>query len=320
MIHLTDAQIDGLISIDEAIPALERGFRGLASGNTAVQQRVRTEAGGVKLSTLGAVIPELGVSGAKVYSTIAGRFNFVIVLFSTADGSLLATLDANAITRLRTAATTVVAVRALARKAATIAAIFGTGVQGRAHALALAAHTQLRSFRIVGLEGTEELAAEVNASGASNGVEAFVCNAADAVSGADVVVTATRATGALFDGATVSQGALVAAIGSSLPHTRELDDALIARASRIVVELRDQARLEAGDLVLAKPGTFNWADTVELGDVLVGTAKGRVQDDDVIVYKAVGIGLQDIVLAGIAWEKHVSRNTIRLRGALQGQQ
>lgn len=318
MIHLTDAQIDELIAIDDAIPALERGFRGLANRNAAVQQRVRTEADGVKLSTLGAVVPELGVAGAKVYSTIAGRFNFSIVLFSTVDGSLLATLDANAITRLRTAATTVLAVRALARKQATTAAIFGTGIQGRAHALALAAHTQLRSFRIVGLEGTEELAAELSAAGASHGVEAVVSDAAHAVRGADVVVTATRATGALFDGATVAQGALVAAIGSSLPHTRELDDALIARASRIVVELRDQARQEAGDLVLAKPGTFNWEDTVELGNVLVGSEKGRVRDDDVIVYKAVGIGLQDIVLAGIAWEKHVSRNTIRLRGALQG--
>lgn len=320
MIHLTDAQIDELINIDDAIPALERGFRGLASGDAAVQRRVRTEAGGVKLSTLGAVVPELGVAGAKVYSTLSGQFNFSIILFSTVDGRLLATLEANSITRLRTAATTVVAVRALARKQATTAAIFGTGVQGRAHALALATHTDLRSFRIVGLEGTLELAAEVNAVGASHGVRAVVSDPADAVPGADVVVTATRATGALFGGTTVTEGTLVAAIGSSLPHTRELDDALIARASRIVVELRDQAREEAGDLVLAKPGTFNWADTVELGDVLAGSAKGRLRDDDVIVYKAVGIGLQDIVLAGIAWAKHVSRNTIRSRGALQGPQ
>ncbi len=320
MIHLTDAQIDDLINIDDAIPGLQQGFRALASGNAAVQQRVRTEAGGVKLSTLGAVVPELGVAGAKVYSTIAGRFNFSIVLFSTVDGSLLATLDANAITRMRTAATTVVAVRALARKQAATAAIFGTGVQGRAHALALAAHTELMLFRVVGLEGREELAEEIKAAGASRGVEAVVCDAADAVLGADVIVTATRATGTLFDGTTVCPGALVAAIGSSLPNTRELDDTLIARASRIVVELRQQARQEAGDLLLVQPGTFSWADTVELGDVLLGNAKGRVRDDDIIVYKAVGIGLQDIVLAGIAWEKHVSRNMIRLRGELQGPQ
>ncbi|MFP3707857.1 ornithine cyclodeaminase family protein [Paraburkholderia sp. SIMBA_009] len=308
MIHLTDAQIDELITIDDAIPALERGFRDLANGHAAVQRRVRTEAGGVKLSTLGAVMPELGVAGAKVYSTIAGQFNFSIVLFSTVDGSLLATLDANAITRLRTAATTVVAVRALAKPDARTVAVFGTGVQGRAHALALAAHTKLRSFRIVGLEGTRELAAAVMAAGSTRGIEASVCEANDAVRGADVIVTATRATGALFDGNAVVPGALVSAIGSSLPHTRELDDTLIARASRIVVELREQAREEAGDLLLVKPGTFDWNDTVELGDVLAGRATGRASADDIVVYKAVGIGLQDVALAGIAWQKHLARN------------
>lgn len=309
MIHFTDAHIDQLVDMDTAIPALEQGFRDLANGRAAVQQRVRTEIGGVKLSTLGAVLPDLGIVGAKVYSTIAGRFSFSIVLFSSADGSLLATLDANAITRIRTAATTVAAVRVLAAKHARTAAIFGTGVQGRAHAMALAAHTGLESFRIVGLEGTHELAAEIEAAGASRNVESRVCDAADAVRGADVIVTATRATGALFDGTTVSPGTIVAAIGSSLPTTRELDDALLARASRIVVELREQARMEAGDLLLARPGTFRWADTVELGDVLAGKAKGRVREDDVIVYKAVGIGLQDIVLAGVVWEKYLGRSS-----------
>ncbi|WP_322103349.1 ornithine cyclodeaminase family protein [Paraburkholderia sp. J41] len=317
MIHLTDAQIDALITIDDAIPALERGFRALSEGNAAVQRRVRTEAAGVKLSTLGAVVPELGVAGAKVYSTISGQFNFSIVLFSTVDGSLLATLDANAITRLRTAATTVVAVRALAKPGARSVAVIGTGVQGRAHALALAAHTKLRSFRIAGLEGTRELAAAVAAAGSTRGIEAGVCDASEAVRGADVIVTATRATGALFDGHAVAPGALVAAIGSSLPHTRELDDTLVARASRIVVELREQAREEAGDLLLAPPGAFDWNDTVELGDVLTGRASGRASDDDIVLYKAVGIGLQDVVLAGLAWQRHLARNATRPLDAVQ---
>jgi ornithine cyclodeaminase len=213
-----------------------------------------------------------------------------------------------------------VAVRALAKQQARTVAVFGTGVQGRAHALALAAHTGLQSFRIVGLEGTRELAAAVEAAGSTRGIEATVCDASEAVRGADVIVTATRATGALFDGNAVSAGALVTAIGSSLPHTRELDDTLIARASRVVVELLEQAREEAGDLLLTQPGTFDWNDTVELGDVLTGRAQGRVADDDVIVYKAVGIGLQDVVLAGIVWRKYLARGEFKLLNALQGAQ
>jgi ornithine cyclodeaminase len=313
MIHLNDAQIDALVGFDEAIPTLEQAFRALSQGRAAVQRRVRTEAGGVKLSTLGAVLPEAGVTGAKVYTTINGRFSFAIVLFSTDDGRPLATLDANALTRIRTAATTVLAVRALAREDARTVAIFGTGVQGRAHAQALAAHTGLRSFRIVGLENATQVVDELNACHRARGVTASVAEAAEAVRNADVIVTATRATAALFDGETLAPGAMVAAIGSSLPYTRELDDTTLARASRIVVELHEQAREEAGDLVQAGPGTFDWRDVAELGDVLEGRASGRTRAEDIVVYKAVGIGLQDVALAGLAWRKHVAREAVAQR-------
>lgn len=308
MIHLSDAQIDELVHFDEAIPVLEEAFRALAQRRAAVQRRVRTEAGAVKLSTLGAVLPDAGVTGAKVYTTINGRFSFSIVLFSTLDGSLLATLDANALTRIRTAATTVIAVRALARADARTVALYGTGVQGQAHAQALAEHTGLRTFRIVGLEGVEALCDRLNSRYGARGIEAIPADSANAVRGADVIVTATRATGALFDGAALASGTLIAAIGSSLPTTRELDDATLSRAARIVVELREQAREEAGDLVQAAAGTFDWSEVVELGDVLDVRAAGRVHAHDIIVYKAVGIGLQDIALAGLAYRKHVARH------------
>jgi ornithine cyclodeaminase len=310
MIHLTDQQIDELIDFEQAMPALESAFRQLARGNAAVQRRVRTEAGATKLSTLGAVLPEADVAAAKVYTTIRGQFNFMIVLFRASDGQCLATLDANAITRLRTAATTTLAVKRLARSGAQTAAIFGTGVQGRAHAHALARFTNLKTLRIVGMEGDAELASALNEAYGAQGVRATALGAngaAQAIEGADVIVTATRATTPLFDGQALKPGVFVAAIGSSLPHARELDDTTLARAGRIVVELRDQAREEAGDLVLAAPGVVQDAKLVELGDVLESDAMGRQNDDEIIVYKAVGIGLQDAALAALAYRAFVSR-------------
>jgi ornithine cyclodeaminase len=307
MIHLTDQQIDELIDFEQAIPALERAFRQLARGAAAVQRRVRTEAGGTKLSTLGAVLSDADVAGAKVYTTIRGQFNFVIVLFRASDGQCVATLDANAITRLRTAATTMLAVRRLARSGARTAAIFGTGVQGRAHAHALARFTGLNTLRIVGVEGDAALADALNEAHGAHGVTASAVSANQAIDGADVIITATRATTPLFDGNALLPGTLVAAIGSSLPHARELDDTTLTRASRIVVELRDQARDEAGDLVLAAPGVVDWPKVAQLGDVLEHDALGRQRDDEIIVYKAVGIGLQDVALAALAYRAFVER-------------
>ncbi|VVE15921.1 ornithine cyclodeaminase family protein [Pandoraea terrigena] len=307
MIHLTDAQIDKLIGFAQAIPALESAFRELARGAAAVQRRVRTEAQGTKLSTLGAVLPGADVAGAKVYTTLRGQFNFVIVLFRASDGACLATLDANAITRLRTAATTMLAVRALARRGARTAAVFGTGVQGAAHAHALAQFTDIKTLHIVGIEGDAALAALLNATYGAQGVMARAVSTDEALDGAEVVITATRSTTPLFDGHALSPGAFVAAIGSSLPHTREIDDNTLARAARIVVELREQAREEAGDLMLAAPGLVDWSGVAELGDVLEGLTPGRQRDDEIVVYKAVGFGLQDVTLAALAYKTFVER-------------
>ena len=120
---------------------------------------------------------------------------------------------------------------------------------------------------------------------------------------ADIVVTASRSTTPLFPGASLKPGAFVAAIGSSLPHTRELDDEALRRAAAVVVEWRPQSTREAGDIVLAGPGVLPADKVVELGDVLLGKVRPRRGDADIVVYKSVGVGLEDIALAGFAWEK-----------------
>src|SRR3990167_756289 len=109
MQHITDDMIDAAVSPQDAQQVLLDAFRSFGHGQAAMQERIRTEAQGVKLSTLGAVIPEQKVAGAKVYTTIQGQFTFVIVLFSTEDGRALASFDAGAITRLRTAACSLIA-------------------------------------------------------------------------------------------------------------------------------------------------------------------------------------------------------------------
>src|SRR6478672_3047020 len=101
--------IDSHVTAADAEAAMRDAFASFAAGDAAMQERIRTEAGGVKLSTLGAVIPAQGVTGAKVYTTIKGQFQFVILLFSTETGRPLASFDAGAITRLRTAACSVLA-------------------------------------------------------------------------------------------------------------------------------------------------------------------------------------------------------------------
>jgi ornithine cyclodeaminase len=300
MQHITDAMIDSVIDAVAAQQVLTDAFQRFGAGEAAMQERIRTEAGGTKLSTLAAVIPGQGYAGAKVYTTIKGEFNFVILLFSSTDGRPLASFDAAAITRLRTAACSVIASRHLARPASRRLALFGAGTQGRAHAQQMAAAYALDEIRVCDPHARDTLAAEL-----TNlcGVPVRRCHARDAVDGADIVVTASRSPTPLFGGDQLAPGTFVAAIGSSLPHTRELDDAALSRAAIVAVDWRPQTLREAGDLVMAGPGVLPDERIVDLADLVAGKAPGRQSDEEITIYKSVGVGLQDVALAGLAWTR-----------------
>ena len=280
MRHLTDADVERSLAGADIEAALRAAFVDLARGRAAQQPRMRTEAGGVKLSTLGGVVPSQGVAGAKVYTTIAGRFDFVIVLFCTEDGRPIATLEANAITRRRTAAVSVLACRAAGPSEVASIVVFGTGVQARAHAEAFSRTYPGARCRLLG--------------------RADMGNAREALRDAQVVVTATRAAEPLFDGTWLAPGAFVAAVGSSRPDTRELDDTAFSRAACAIVEWKAQTLAEAGDLVRLSAPVREGLRIVELGALLAGDHVARRDPGDIVIFKSVGVGLEDVVVAGLA--------------------
>ncbi len=300
MLHITDAMVADVVGIAETQQVLLDAYRSFGSGSAAMQERIRTEAGGVKLSTLGAVIPEQGFVGAKVYTTIAGQFSFVIMLFSAIDGQPLASLEANAITRLRTAACSIIASRYLARPDSRVVALFGTGVQGLAHARQMAAAYELSEILICPFSTPPDMPERV---AAETGVATRFVSAKEALDHADIVVTTSRAAIPLFSGEMLRPGTFIAAVGSSLPHTRELDDTALGRASCIAVEWRQQALREAGDLAMASPAALPPSKIVELGELIIGTAHGRRSDNEITIYKTVGVGLEDIAVAGLAYTR-----------------
>ena len=305
MLHITDSMVDTLVSADQALHSMRLAFTAFGKGEAAMQARERTDAGGVKLSTLGAVIPSLGVTGAKVYTTINGQFNFVILLFSTETGAPLATMDANAITRLRTAATTVLAAEHLAPAQPQQLFLCGAGVQGMAHAQQFVRRFAIPRIAVFDPYAGDDLADRL---AQLTGAQVTRATTTDGVADADIVITASRSKDPLFAGERLKNGAFVAAIGSSLPHTRELDDAALARASMIAVEWKKQALTEAGDLVLADPALKVADKVVELGDLVSGQLSAPRPTSGITLYKAVGVGLEDIALAGLAYQNYQNKS------------
>lgn len=302
MRFITDAQVAEAFTMREAIEAMRAAFTQFGSGAGAVLARGRANAelnGKTStISAMGAALPGSDVLGTKVYSTVNGKFNFVINLFSASTGKPTAIFEANELTRLRTAAATALATETLARKDARILAIFGGGTQARAHIEALLLVHKFDEILVCARSHAEEFSAWIEEE---HKVKASVVDASTAASNAHVIVTCTRANEPLFDGNLVQPGTFIAAVGSSKPIARELDDALLAKAATIFVEWLPAAKTEAGEFVLAAPGIITDEKIKELGQCIVQAPPRNA--DDILIYKSVGIGLEDIAIAKLIFDK-----------------
>ena len=199
-------------------------------------------------------------------------------------GELLALLNASPVTEIRTAAVSAVATRALARPESRVVTIVGGGIQARSHAEAMS---------IVFPEA--ELRTWSRAGGGS---------LADALAGADVVCTCTSAREPIVSREWLDPGTHVNAVGSSIPSTRELDTATMAAAS-LFVDRRESTLNESGDYLLAAAdGAFGDEHIrAEVGEVLVGTHPGRASDDELTVFKSLGIAVEDLASAELVVER-----------------
>jgi len=204
----------------------------------------------------------------------------------------LATLDGTALTLVRTAAVSALAVDVLASAAASRLVVFGSGPQARGHIAAIRAIRPVDDVVVIGrsADRTRALASDVDGRMGS---------VAD-VGGADIVVCATTSRTPLFDGALLSAEATVVAVGSHEPDVREVDDVAVA-TSAVVVEARAAALREAGEVVAAvASGVLDPATLVGLADVVRGTA--AVEPGRPKLFKSVGMAWEDLVIAASSWE------------------
>jgi ornithine cyclodeaminase len=287
-----------LLTLPEAIDVLAGAYRLQAAGEAASMSRVHLLVGGQAiLHAVGGSMAGAGVAGTKTWLYTPGGAAPLLVLFALADGRLLGVIEAFAMGQLRTAATSGLATRLLAREDASSLALVGTGKQAFTQAMAVAAVRPIDEVRVVGRDGArrgamaERLREQLDAS-----VLEFD-DVARAVQGAAVVTTITRAAEPILSGAAISAGTHINAVGAIVPSRRELDESAIARADVIVADSVAQVREDAGELLAAAAvGALDWADVRGLDEVVdepTGSLRGA---DEVTLFKAVGVGLADVAL------------------------
>lgn len=296
-------RLGALLPMRDAVDALEGALGGGRVPTAPLRSHVETEAGtlltmpatgpqgsGVKLVTVTPSNPERG------HPLVHGLY----VLFAPESQRPEAVIDGAALTALRTGAVSALATRYLASPEASRLVLFGAGTQARAHLRAMRAVRPIERVAVV--SRSEGRAQELVETARALGLDARV-GGPEAVADADLVCTCTTSPTPVLDGARLPGGAHVNAVGAFTPDTRELDNETIRRA-RVVVESREAALAEAGDLLIPMAAGVIAPDHVvaDLAE-LVGGAVVRRDPSDLTVFKSVGVAFEDLVIARAAVDR-----------------
>ena len=289
---LSEDAVRNLLNMEELISAMSRALADLSGGK--VIQPVRTVLSIAEHQGFFGLMPAYnGSLGAKLVTFYPNNqgihtHHAVILLFRAETGEPIAMIDGRLITEMRTAAVSAVATDKLARPDSHVLAILGSGVQARSHLEALRLVREFSEVRVWSPRNAAAFAKEHSVKVAAS--------AEEAVRGADVIVVATASTTPVLMGEWLSQGAHINAVGATRPNWRELDDATL-RVSQIFVESREAAMQESGDVIAA--GKIS----AEIGEVIAGQKPGRQSEDEITLFKSVGVAVEDVAAADLVYRK-----------------
>jgi ornithine cyclodeaminase len=315
VLAISRRDVEALLDPRALIDALAATMADLSADRASMPNRVAAlvpEHDGL-LAAMPGYVPSLGALATKLVTLFPRNADgplpthqALLGVFDPATGEPVAVMDGTAITALRTGAGSALSTRLLARADARVLAIVGTGVQARAHARTVPLVRAFAELRVGGRDKTkaERLAAELRA----DGLPARACaTIADAVAGADVVCATTHSRAPVLRREWIAPGTHITSVGYD-PAGREVDDATVADAL-VVVESRATALapVPAGANDLLEPIAAGLIDAghvqAEIGELVAGSRPGRTTDDQITLYKSVGVGVQDAAAAALVLER-----------------
>jgi alanine dehydrogenase len=304
---ITHEQVQSLVSMSDAIECMEGAFREEGEGATLLPARINMKAGRGWLRVGPVALEKSGWMGFKAMNLVPGTgVRYQVHLYEIASGALVAIMDAQHLTTLRTGATSAVATRRLARPGPAAVALLGSGVEARAQLEAMQADGKVGSARIFSPTpaNRERVAAEFRKR-YDMSITA-VDSAEEAVSGADLILAAVKSTTPVLFGRWLRPGAHVNSVGTARRDQREIDPETFERSARIVVDTKEGVFGEAGDAFAARDVLRT--EVHELAQLVVGAAEGRGSPQEITLFKSVGTGIQDIALAALIHRRAMERS------------
>ena len=317
-VFLSDADVRAALTWPDAIDAVRDAYRA-GTEPAALPPRTMARAGGAWMRTLSAMPAHCEYAGVKLIaaSPPTRRASYLIALFDRRSAQLVALLDGNHVTGMRTAATSAVAIEALTPPAPLRVAVIGSGFEASNHVAALASVRDVAELSV--FSPTEANRCRfADEAAATLGLAARAVGSADeAVHDADLVLATARSRDErpTLRGASLRPGAIVVSIGSTLPEQRELDVDTIGRAGVIVADVPDEVAAETGDMIAAAAAAIDvTSKLVSLADVVGGAGVPPRPAGSIAIYKSVGSALQDVTVSELCLRRARERGLGRSLG------
>ena len=312
-LHLTEQEVDQLLTMPMAIEAVEEAFRQLGGGQAQNLPRRRLHSAKGMMHLMAASLPSCGYFGYKTYTVFPERLRFTVCLYSSENGELLALMEADLLGQIRTGAASGVATRWMARVDSKVVGIIGTGRQAYRQ---LEAVCQVRPINQIFAysRSAERLAQFCKETNERLGILCHAAKSADEVAAAaDVLVTITSSTSPVFKGECLKAGTHINAAGSNFLIRRELDETCIRRCRSIVVDSKDQARIECGEFLgPVQKGRLTWDQIRELSEVVTVRALPRTDPKDITLFKSLGVAVEDVAVAAKAYKLALEQKVGRM--------
>jgi len=296
---LTDEDAQGLVTMNDSIRVIEKAFAAQVIGEVVMPRRMTVTSPGLtgSLRVMPAAIPSLKALGLKTISGTPGLRKpsatyFVILLFDSANGDLLSVMGGDHLTRSNSKTL----------------GLFGSGVQAEYQLRGVCAVRQITEAKVYDVDSNrcetfcQRMAADLSIPVTANS------DPVETVRNVDIVATATTSTQPVIKGEWIQSSTHINAIGANTPSKREIDGPTLKKA-KIVVDFRQQVLEEGGDIIDAIRTGFIGEDGIyaELGEIVTGKKQGRAHEDEITLFKSVGVAIQDIAVAKIACDLAVEK-------------
>lgn len=302
-LFLKDEDVAQCVTMDAMLEAIESMQRQYGDGQAHNMTRRKIIADSGMLSVMGGGLFHQGLLGVKTYTVVKGAYSFQVSLYDANTGELLLYTQANRLGQLRTGATTGVAVKHLANPGDATVGIIGTGGQAPTQLEALSKVRGIKKIKAYSRtqERREEFACRMTDT---MGVEvSAVASNEDAVRDCDIVLCIAATMDPVVEGAWLKDGSTLIGAGPTTWRAREVDEAVITRAGKLIVDSTEQAAIEAGDLCSAvDKGIIQWSKVHELRHIVSGAVTGRDSKDQLVYAKIMGTGVADVAAAKLAYD------------------